>query len=277
MSRRRTVALSFTAAVMLSIGAWLVLRAVRQPSNDRNWSVDQAVLPSAVFEGDFVTVRNIRNFTYGSESEYVPRYYDQRFDLRELDSVWFIVEPFGPWEGPAHTFVSFGFGGRDFVAISPEIRKEKGESFSPLRGILREYEVMYVVADERDAVKLRTNFRNDTVFVYPVKTTRERMRTMFVQMLQRANALHAEPEFYNTVTNSCAVNLARHVNAITPGRIPPHFALLLPAHSDRLALTLGLLDTPLSLEEARRRFRVNERAKQYADSADFSQRIRSSP
>ena len=247
-----------------------------QPSNDRAWTPDQRVLPSAQFEGSRVTIRNIRNVEYRSQSDYTVRHYDRTFNLDALESVWFLVEPFEGMQGPAHTLVSFGFGGNDFVAVSVEIRKEVGESFSPLRGVLKRYELMYVVADERDVIKLRSNYRRDTVYLYPVKTTPERRRRMFVEMLERANSLVNRPEFYNTLTNTCTTNIVRHVNTIAPRRVPLSYKVLLPAYSDELAHDLGLIDTDLSLEDARRRFRINDRAERFADDPEFSTRIRGS-
>jgi hypothetical protein len=264
----------FGAALLVIAAAYGLLCLFVRPSNDRQWSPDQAVLPYADIGGPLVTVHNIRNFQYASETQYTPAWYDKMFDLRRLESAWFFVEPFGSFDGAAHTFVSFGFGGDDFLAISVEIRKERGESFSPIGGLLRQYEVMYVVGDERDLVKLRTNFRRDLVYAYPIRTTRERMQRMFVDMLARANQLRAEPEFYNTLTNTCTTNLVRHVNLIAPGRIPLRAAVLFPGYSDRLAYDLGLVDTNLLFEQARARFRINERALQFADAPDFSRRIR---
>ena len=267
-------------ALAAVIALYALFWAFMRPSTNRDWSTDQEHLPTAVFDGDRVTIDNVRNFTYTSQTEYTPRWETRTYDLSKLDSAWFIVEPFGEFAGAAHTFVSFGFdggkGGKDYVAISIEIRKEKGETFSVLGGLLRQYEVMYVVGDERDLIKLRTNFRNDTVYLYPVRTTRERMRRMFVDMLERANHLRDEPEMYNTLTNTCTTNLVRHVNVITPERIPFRPAVLLPGYSDRLAYDLGLIDTNVSFEETRKRFRINERAAKYAEAPDFSQRIRGS-
>jgi hypothetical protein len=246
---------------------------VIQPRTDRNWAADQAVLPKAEIDGSRVTIRNIRNFAYETTSQYTPAWYDKTFDLDQLDSVWFVVEPFGKGAA-AHTFVSFGFGPKDFVAISVEIRKEKGESFSALKGLMRQYEVMYVIGDERDLIKLRSNYRNDPVYLYPIRTTPERRRAMFVQMLGRANKLAERPEFYNTLINTCTTNLVRHVNTISPDRIPFHPAVLLPGYSDRLAYDLGLIDPSLPFEETRRRAHINERARRFANDPEFSMRIR---
>jgi hypothetical protein len=271
--RNRWVKRAALAVAALALGVGLTCAAVR-PSNNRDWNLDQAVLAEAQFNGDFVTIRNIRNFAYRSETDFTPAYYDRTYDLRTLESVWFIVEPFGSWKGPAHTFLSFGFAGGDYMGISVEIRKEKGETFSPTKGLLRQYEVMYVVGDERDLVKLRSNYRRDNVYVYPMRATREKARELLVGMLERANALREEPEFYNTLTNTCTTNIVRHVNAIAPKRVPLKAAILFPGYSDQLAWDLGLIDTTLSFDEAKRRFHINERALRFADDPEFSKRIR---
>jgi hypothetical protein len=248
--------------------------ALIEPSNARDWSPDQTVLPLAVFRGHYVDISNIRNNEYRSTDDYTVRHYDKTFDLDALQSLWFVVEPFHGMEGPAHTLMSFGFADDTYVAISVEIRKEKGEKFSPLLGILKRYELMYVVADERDVISLRSNFRKDDVFLYPIRTTPERRRRMFVEMLERANRLAERPEFYNTLTNTCTTNIVRHVNTIAAGRVPWSYKVLLPAYSDELAHDLGLIETTLPLEDARRRFRINDRAARFADDPAFSRRIR---
>jgi hypothetical protein len=262
-----------SAVALLLLGALGACLSIR-PANDRAWSLDQAVLPYAEIHGHVARVHNIRNNRYQSPHRYTVDYYDRTYDLDSLESAWFIVEPFSGVPGPAHTFVSFGFAGGQYVAISVEIRKERGESFSPVMGLLRQYEVMYVVADERDVVKLRSNYRHDDVYVYPVRAERAKVRRMFLEMLARANELREHPEFYNTLTNTCTTNIVRHVNAIAPRRVPLSYKVLLPAYADRLAYDIGLLDTTLPFEEARRRFKINDRALRYADSPDFSRLIR---
>lgn len=256
--------------IILLAGIWFFSKT---PSNDRNWSSDQVILPHAEFTGDQVTVFNIRNFTYDSTTDYTPAYYDRTFDLTELTSVDYIVEPFGSI-GAAHTFVSFGFSNGDHLAISVEIRKKVGDEFSPLRGLLRSYEIMYVIADERDVVKLRTNHRQNDVYLYPVHTSQANMQKLFVDMLSRANTLKEQPEFYNTLTNNCTTNIARHINQISPDRIPWDIRLLLPENSDALAYELGLLDDSVPLEELRERHRINEKARQYTGTGDFPYLIR---
>jgi len=260
-------------AILLLLLLFSLWHFSKAPSNDWNWSPDQQVLPYVEFKDDEVTVLNIRNFTYQSTTDYEPNYYDKTFNLNDLQSVDYIVEPFGSI-GAAHTFVSFGFSTGDYLAISVEIRKEIGESFSPLKGILRNYELMYVVADERDVVKLRTSYRKNDVYLYPVNTSKENMRELFISMLQRANKLKQQPEFYNTLTNNCTTNIANHINNISPSRVPWDLRLLLPENSDELAYELGLLDKSIPLEELRKQHLINEKAEKYADSVGFSKLIR---
>jgi hypothetical protein len=266
----RRKGLWIAAAILLAV---FVAARLIQPSNDRDWSPDQALLAAAEIRPPFVTIRKVRNFDYRSETSYKPAFEDRTYDLRELDSVWFIVEPFGQ-PGAAHTFVSFGFADREYVAISVEIRKEKGESFSPLLGMLRRYEVMYVIGDERDLIRLRTNYRKDAVYLYRVQTSKEKIEAMFLSMLTRANHLRAHPEFYNTLTNTCTTNLLRHVNEIASERVPYSPAILLPSSSDRLVYDLGLIDQTFTFEETRRRAQINEKALAADRDPEFSQRIR---
>lgn len=247
---------------------------VWRPSNDRLWSADQAVLPYAEIDGNRVTIHNIRNCKYRSETDYTVEHYDRTFDLSELETVDFIVVPFAEAPQLAHTMLSFGFGGRDYLACSVEIRKEMGETYSPIKGMLRQYELMYVLGDERDLVLLRTNHRLSEVYLYRSRATPQQARDLFLDVLARVNKLYEQPEFYNALTNNCTTNIVQHVNRLAPGRIPYGLAVLLPGYSDRYAYDLGLLDTDASFEETRARAKINMAAWLYRDAPDFSVRIR---
>ncbi len=247
----------------------------RKPSHDRDWSLDQQILPYAEVEGTSVRVHNVRNFVYASTTSYTPHYYDKTYNLKKVKKVWYIVEPFSDFAGAAHTFLSFEFEDNTFVSISVEIRKEKGESFSAIKGLMNNYELMYVVADERDVIKLRTNYRKDQVYMYPVNTTKEKAGELFLSMINRVNEIHNKPEFYNSISNNCTTNIVHHANLITPGRVPfLSLKILLPANSDKLAYEIGLIDTTLPFEEAREKFHANARAEKFANDPQFSVKIR---
>ena len=185
-----------------------------------------------------------------------------------------MVERLATWTGPAHTLVSFGFKDGSYIAISVEIRKEVGEVYSPIKGMLREFELMYVIGDESDLIRLRTNFRKDTVYLYPIKASKDQMKRMFVSMLKRTKKLSEEPEFYNTITNSCTTNIVDHINELVPGRIPFSYKVLLPGYSDKLAYDLGLIDTELAFEDVREKFKITKQALKYKEPGNFSKFIR---
>jgi len=244
------------------------------PSHDRDWSPDLAVLPYADFGDDHVIVRNVRNCAYESDSDYAVNYYDKRFDLQQLRTVDFIVVPFKETPSLAHTMLSFGFADGEHVAVSVEARLEQGEKYSPFLGELRQYELMYVVANERDAILRRTKHRGVDVYVYRTIATPEQSRELFMDVMQRVNQLAEVPEFYDTLSNNCTTNIVGHLNRIRPGRIPYDVRVILPGFSDGLAYELGLLDTSLPFAEARRRARVTDIANRSADTPNFSTRIR---
>lgn len=267
--------MGWAVAVWLAIGPPIGCGVLRlQPSNFRDWAPDQALLPYAEVNGDIVHVRNIRNCTYLTADTYVLGYYDKTYDLGRLQYVDFIVVPFQGMPSLAHTMLSFGFDDGDHLALSVEIRRQKGEKYDLVKGMLNHYELMYVVADERDVVKLRTTYRGDDVYLYRARATPEQARMLFVDVMERVDKLAARPEFYNVFTNNCTTNLVQHINHVAPGKVPGGLKILLTGHSDRLAYDLGLLDTTLPFAETRRRAKVSDVARQCASAPDFSEQIR---
>jgi hypothetical protein len=244
------------------------------PSNYRDWSADQAVPAQAEFSGDQVTVRNVRNCRYLATDTYVLDYEDRTYDLADVESADFIVVPFPGLPFLAHTMLSFGFADGRHLAASVEIRREVGESFAPWKGSMRQYELMYVLGDERDLIDLRTTYRSDDVYLYRTTATPEQARSLLVDVLQRANDLAKKPEYYDTLANNCTTNIARHVNRLDPDRVPYSVFVMLPGLSDRYAYQSGLLEQHGSFEETKRRANISHVARNHAHSQDFSQAIR---
>ena len=270
--RWRTATLVFFAVVFSGLLAWW---STVEPSNDREWKPEVAVLPYATRDGDLVTIRNVRNFDYRTATDFVPAYYDKTFDLNDLRSVDLVASY---WAGPAiaHIFVSFGFEDDDYLAVSIERRDELGEGYSTVRGLFRQYEIFYVVADERDVIRLRTNFRHDPpedVYLYSVQGPLENGRRLFLEYVRKINELASEPDFYNTLTSNCAGNiwLNAHVN---PGRASYSWKILLSGHVPEYLYELGLLDSRVPFPELQRASRINDAAIAAGDSADFSKLIR---
>jgi len=272
----RIVGLIVTAAAVVLALTWAVLALPQHASATRDWDGDHARLARATFEGDsVVTIRDVRDFSYTSSTAYTPGYLTERVPLDSIESAWFILTPFSAtWRGPAHAFVSFGFRDGRFVSISVEARREKGETYGLVPGVLRRFELAYIVGTERDLIGRRARFDGDDVFLYPIASPQARVRQMFVEMLQRANAVQDAPEFYNTLTNNCTSNLVDHVNRMIPGRIPSSLQTILPGYADALALSLGLIEARGTLDDVRARFRINDRAREAKAGDDFSIAIR---
>ena len=245
------------------------------PSLSRDWQPLLAGLPSAEFRDDQVFIHGVRDFIYLGEDQFVERYHDDTFDLGDVVGVDFVMVPFAETPTLAHTMLSFRFGDGRVLGVSAEARLEQDEKYHPVPGAVHKYELMYVLATERDLVTLRTEHRNSDVYIYPIRVTPEQSKQLLVDVLHRVNKLSAEPEFYDTVTNNCTTNIVRHVNRLSPGRIPLNWRVLLPGYSDQLAYALGLLDTELPYEEAKRLARVNDRVNPNLSVNAFSAALRS--
>lgn len=243
-------------------------------SNQRDWSPQFRILPKAVIAGDQITIYNIRNNVYVTEKDFLVQHYDRLFQRSDIRTVDFIVVPFQGMEAIAHTMLSFGLADGTYIAVSVEVRTEKGESYTTALGLSREFEITYVVADERDVIRLRTRHRKADVYIYPSRATPEQAQRLFLDMMERVNSLAEKPEFYDTIKNNCTNNLVRHVNRVFPDRIPSSWRTLLSGFSDRYAYDLGLLDQRVSFEELRRMAYINDLADANFDAPDFSQKIR---
>ena len=245
-----------------------------KPSNDRNWSIDQAILPHAHLDDTKITVFNVRNFNYKSVKDYTPRYYNKVYNLDELVALYYCIEPFPGIPGSAHTFLSFAFKNGEHLAVSVEIRKRKDTTFSAWKSLFKGFEIMYVLGDEKDVVKLRTKHRKDQVYIYPLKYKPENIKTIFRDVINRTNKLYHQPEFYNTIFNNCTTNIFTHLNVVMKQRIHYSYRILLPKFSDKLLYKLGLIDTKLPFEKIRKYFNINKKAKKYENSSDFPLKIR---
>lgn len=253
---------------LLVLGWWLGL----QPSNNRDWQPDLATLAYADVNEDKVTIHGIRNCEYRTETDFDVHYYDKTFDLNRIRTTdLYLVY----WGSPhmAHTMVSFGFEGGDYVCISIETRKEKGESYSALRGLFRQFELIYVVADERDVVRLRTNYRKgEDAYLLRLNVTPTQTRAFFMEYLKRINSLKEHPEWYSALTQNCTTSI--RAQRAASERAPWDWRLLVNGHGDELLYERGVIATNLALAEFKLRAHVNERARAADKSADFSRLIR---
>jgi hypothetical protein len=271
---RRSSRLGAVAVVGVGCAAVYGWMWTVRPASQRDWAPDLTRAAWAQVDGPRVTVHDARDFRYRSTSEWDAAWFTATYDARELTGAWFIVEPFSGFWGAAHTMVSFGFADGRYLTFSVEVRREQGETFSALGGLFRQFELVYVVGDERDLIQLRSNHRRDDVYLYPVDASKERISAFFLDMVERMNALRARPEFYDTLTNNCTTNLVAHLEKVSAVDVPYDHRTLLPAFSDALAYELDLIDNDAPLEVVRARHHINARALAAQGQEDFSRRIR---
>ncbi|MCU0791414.1 MAG: DUF4105 domain-containing protein [Opitutaceae bacterium] len=259
------------ACPALVVAWWSGLR----PSNARDWQPDVAVLPYGEIAGDLVTLRNIRDCDYRTASDYELRHYDRTFDLTKLRTVdLFQIH----WGSPdiAHPMISFGFENGDHVCVSIETRKEKGEAYSTLKGFFRRYELAYVFADERDVVRLRTNYRQgEDVYLYRLRATEAQARTLFLDYVRRAGELRADPEWYNAATSNCTT--AIRAQRAVADRQPWDWRMLVNGRLDALFYERGMIQaaTPRPPFAAVKTMAlINEESRAADRATDFSRRIR---
>jgi hypothetical protein len=264
-----------TAAAALAVFGILVVLFLRVPaSNDRDWQAEVAQTSYATINGDLVTIHNVRNFDYRTETEFTPRWETRTYDLSKLDS-GDIIAVYWAGKAIAHVMVSFGFAGKDFLTVSIETRKEKGEDYSTLAGFFRQYELYYVAADERDVIGVRTTYRQpqEDVYVYRTNTPIENIRRVFLDYIKSMNELHERPSYYNTLTTNCTTSILFHTR-MNPGAPPMSWKVLLSGYVPDYLYDLGRLDTSRPYAELEKLSHVNARAHAAGKDAAFSQRIR---
>lgn len=244
------------------------------PSNDRPWRAEVARPPRVVVNGDRVRFMDYRHFTYRSRDDFDIRYEEREVDISRLSSVDLLVSY---WKvGPvAHTFLSFNFDdGTLPVCISIETRPEVGEGFDPLASLFKQFELVYVVGDERDLIRLRTDHRDEEVFMYRLRIPPESARALFRVYLDRINSLSEKPEWYHLLKSSCTINVIRYSRAVGGPHRRFEVKHFLNGLIDAYLFGLGILDTSLPFSELRQRSHINEAARAAGDADDFSARIR---
>ncbi|PCJ52613.1 MAG: hypothetical protein COA79_23700 [Planctomycetota bacterium] len=244
------------------------------PTNNRLWAPDQEFFPIIKSANKMITIKNFRNFKYRSNTDFDIHWETRTFNLDNLIRVDFIIEPFSNWRGLAHTFLTFSFSDGEHISISVEIRKEQKEQYSVLAGFYRNYELIYIIGDERDLIGLRANIRKDPVYLFPIKAKKDQVKRLFMSMLERANDLAEHPEYYNTLFNTCSTNITKHLYENFKLDFGFDYRILFPGYADELAFELDLIDTNKSLEEARNTFLINKRSQFIDDGKKWSKQIR---
>lgn len=270
ISRQRGMHATF-AVLFLGVAAWWLSIS---PTHDRTWRPEVAVMPRATIDGDRVRISGVRNFDYRSIHDFTVHYEEREIRLSRLTGIDFYVSYWREgWVG--HTFLSFLFSDAPPLSISIETRPEAGEGFDPVASLFKQFELIYVVGDERDIVGVRTNHREETVYLYRLNTSAEDARRLLLVYLDRINQLADRAEFYHLLSNSCTINIIRYANAAgRQGRFDIRH--LLNGLIDSYLYHSGRVDTRLPFDELRRRSLINDAAQAAEDAPDFSRRIRAS-
>lgn len=263
----RGAALSLLLFLLL-LGWWFHLA----PRNDRHWQPDVAVLPTADISGDRLTVRNVRNFEYRSETDYTPRWETRTYDLAKLQGLDLFLSYWGP-RAIAHTILSWQFEDSEPLAISIETRKEAGEEYSAVRGFFRQFELYYVVADERDLIRLRTNFRGEEVYLYRLRPPPARARALLLSYLAAVNRLATTPDWYNAFTHNCTTTIVFHIRDLGLS-VVPHWRMFLNGYLDESLYEQGIINHSLVFNHLRERSAITSVARSLDPGAEFSKLIR---
>jgi hypothetical protein len=256
---------------------WLTLR----PANQGPWQPDESETAWAEINGDNVSIHNYRDCRYRTESQYTCEWLTKTVKLSDLRGIDISLIHWG-LPKIAHLIVSFHFVDAsqkdDYVAVSVEMRKRADQSYSAIRGFFRQFTLIYIFADERDLIRLRSNFRQgEEVDLYRTTTSPDYARQLFLQYLLRANQLHEKAEWYNAVTRNCTTDVFAMMRSIGPlpsgiSRFDPR--VLFSGEADEMLYEHGLLAGSLPFAELRAQSRINPTARASGNSPDFSQVIR---
>lgn len=262
-------AAAFLVPSLLLLGWWLTLK----PRTGRDWQPDVAETAWAEIKGDEVTLHNVRNCDYRSEADYTPRWETRTMRLSQLTGIDFAI---CYWGSPymAHPIASFQFASSPPVCFSIETRKEKGEKYSAIGGFYRQFELIYIVADESDVLRVRTNFREgEDVFLYRLNITPEKARDRFMDYLTALNKLHDQPRWYNAATTNCTTAIRSQRDAAK--RAPWDWRILVNGKGDEMMFERGAFVTGgLPFAGLKSRALINPAARDAALDPDFSKRIR---
>ncbi len=270
--------------VLAPVVVFIVYLFLLTPTNDKNWTVDAKIAPEITFSSNAtssVTISKIKNFSYGqSEKEYEIKYDERSYALDQVESVYYLVNPFWGYQA-AHTFLTFGFKDGRFLSVSVEARKVEGDSYNPLYGIFKKYNIFYMLVDEKDIVTLRTVVRDDRLYSFKLKLSENQKQALFKVSLERAKKAHLEPEFYNTLFSSCTTNIFDELNQVLSKKekISFDWRMLIPEDSAEIFYERGMLDTATrtfkSFQELKEFSEIQNIARKEKDqeSGVFSQKI----
>lgn len=249
--------------------------AVLQPRNDREWEIGFEKLPEFTITNNKVTIKNFRDYRYTPGKIVSFGHIDRTIDVDKIEKVWFVVEPFSQYPGVAHTYFVFDIKDAEPVAVSVEARREKGEVYGATKGLLNQFELIYVWGSEKDETIGRVMMWDDKLYMYPTTLSKKWAKALFLQLAKDSHRLEITPRFYNSLLNNCTNELAKTANRVKPGSIPFTIAHFLPAYSAQELYKLGFIPNDISLEKLTEKYNIYEAVKKLYKKEDFSKALRS--
>jgi hypothetical protein len=262
-------------ALLVFLLATAAYAALQRPRLDRIWEDEFAIIPEVLIEGTSVEIRNVRDWRYSDEGVLSQEYITRSYNLDQFERMWFVLEPFGLWEAAAHTYFVFDFTDAEPIAFSIEARRERGEKYDGLSGMLGKYELAYLWGTEADFTAKRVLMEKNQVYMFPVEAPAAFGKALFLELAQATEELRQKPKLYNTLTSNCTNNLADHANSVTPSAIPFHYSRILTGLSAEYVHRLGYLDSSSSFPELKERHRINSLVERLHAESDFSSLLRS--
>jgi len=269
---RRRLAWYFGGAVALCLFV-IGWRSNLTPRNDRDWKEELAVLPRVSVEEDTVTVEGVRHFDRRADGRSIPNWETRTYRLRQLEGVDMILEPFEESDLMAHTMLTFDFGADGWLLLTIEARMSRGEEYNAILGGLNQYELIYVFADERDALISRAD-QGHELYAFPIKADSLKLRAFFLSLCATANNLHVQPRFYHIIRDNCTTAWIHHSDHLAARPVGLRLESVLNGRIARLLHRNGVIETRLSYSEAKESFRIDDDVLRYREADDFSEAIR---
>jgi len=261
--------------ISILIFSYLIFSSRRKkPTNLKDWRPEQSVLAWTEKNENLIKFHNIRNFKFKSENDFKFNYYDKEFNINEIKTVDLVFQPFKKIPLGAHVFLSFGFDDGSYVSISIEARRKEKVKFSPFKGLLNNFELIYIVADEKDIMKFRPLYLKDKVYILPLKIRKRKIQKLFIDICNKINQIKEKPEFYNTFKNSCSTLVLKHLYNNGIIKKDKAWSALFPVFLDRWAHKSGLLKGTSSLSRIKDKHYINDKVKEFEEDENFSQKIR---